>query len=83
MLSTVTTAELQFRHETAERRREHALLSAIRARNEALAAAESQHWHRAVARASRAVRIAPRTVAWPRRIVAHVDPAECGVCVAA
>lgn len=76
MLSTITAAELQFRHEDGRRRKEFALLASIRERR----AAEKR-----AADHGTVVLAASRTTArasWPRPIgVAHAAPAGAA-CVA-
>ena len=68
MLSTITAAETQFRHDDGQRRKEIALLASIRERRAAASRAER-------------VATAPRTIAraaWARPIgVAHAEPAAC------
>lgn len=76
MLSTITAAEMQFRHEDGRRRKEFALLASIRERR----AAETR-----AADHGTVVPAASRTTArasWPRPIgVAHAGPAGAA-CVA-
>ena len=72
MLSTITAAETQFRHEDGQRRKEIALLASIRERRAASSRAD---------RVATIVSAAPRPTAraaWARPIgVAHAAPEAC------
>ena len=72
MLSTITAAETQFRHEDGQRRKEIALLASIRERRAAASRA-----NRAITIATAAPRPTARA-AWARPIgVAHAAPEAC------
>lgn len=77
MLSLVTAAEQQYRHETQWRDREIALLASIRDRRAAEAAA--------AAAPVRIVAPRPQRVAWARPIGAHLAPSDScpAVCAVA
>ena len=71
MLSTITAAETQFRHESESRAREHALLASIRDRRaaEATLASAALVSPALVSRAAPRLAVARTTLAaWPRPI---------------
>jgi hypothetical protein len=76
MLSTITAADVQFRHEEAQRRREIALMAAIRERR----AAEGSTARAAVVKASTTRR--PERATWPRPIHVTATASASAACVA-
>jgi hypothetical protein len=76
MLSTITAADVQFRHEEAQRRREIALMTALRERR----AATDQTARAAVAGESTPRR--PERATWPRPIHVTATASAGAACVA-